>query len=70
MASCQLSLRGAGLPLRRVGVKEDGAEGRQDLGGGGRGELPCGHEQTRSVASPQGENQAEGGRTAAVTLFV
>lgn len=60
-----MSLGGAGLPCGGVGVEQHDAEGRQDLRGGGAGELPSCHHQPGSLSPPQGENQAERGRAAA-----
>lgn len=64
-----LSLGADELPFRWAGVKQHGAEGRQDLGGGRDGELSGHRDESRSVSSAQGENQAERGGAAAVTLI-
>lgn len=64
----QLSLKGAGLPFCRTWVKKHGAETGQDLGGGGDGKFPRGHDQSHSVSSLQGQDQAQRRGAAAVTV--
>lgn len=49
-------------------VKEDGAEGGEDLPGSGRGQLALGLHHPHAVPLPQGQDQAEGRRAREVAL--